>query len=120
MHQTVPDLPRLEGLLTLAGPIGAADLLARLEEDLTRAQTDLETAFANRNVAALRAVTHVLISVAGALGAEPLTSQARALNEAAKGASWPTDLPVSATDALRDLAAVIGVLRRRRANGGRG
>ncbi len=121
--QAVPprDLPALEALLRLAGPAEGADLLARLDEDLTRAAADLTTAQVSRDPAALRAVTHVLIAVAGALQAEPLTDDARRLNQAAQpAAAFPADagLMQAVTAGLADL--LHAVRARRTGAGGTG
>ena len=50
---------------------------------------DLRLALAEADGAALRAATHVLISLAGTVGATALTAAARDLNIAAHGADWP-------------------------------
>jgi hypothetical protein len=117
--QAVPprDLPALEALLRLTGAAEGADLLARLDEDLTRAVADLAAARISRDSAALRAVTHVLIAVAGALQAQPLTDDARRLNQAAQSAVFPTDAGLM-QDVTAGLADLLHAIRARRTGAG--
>lgn len=70
-------------LLNIAGPEGRATLLNRLLTDLTRVSDQLATALTRFDKSDLRAQSHVLISLAGAVGAQELQSKAEALNAAA-------------------------------------
>ena len=77
------DESRLSRLLTLAGPVVADELLTRLDQDLDRVARTLSLALAQGDLPAVRAQTHVLIGLAGTIGALALEADARALNAAA-------------------------------------
>ena len=79
------DGDRFARLLDMAGPDAAEELLHRLEEDLAGVARGLARALEGEAIATddLRAQTHVLIALAGAVGAEPLQRLAEALNSAA-------------------------------------
>ena len=81
--QSQLDTPRFHRLLEIAGPQGAIELLSRLIEDLTNVQRQLRIAVQTTDQALLRTHTHVLISLAGAVGADRLHSLAQVLNSAA-------------------------------------
>jgi len=67
----------------LPAPTGAPELLDRLIIDLTRVERGIVGATATADTNAIRAETHVLVAVAGAVGAERLQALAEALNAAA-------------------------------------
>ncbi|MGY6410594.1 MAG: hypothetical protein ACXIUV_06175 [Alkalilacustris sp.] len=79
------DPERFDRLMDMAGPDAAQELLERLEEDLVCVARGLSHALEGEAIAPseLRAQTHVLIALAGAVGAEPLQRLAEALNAAA-------------------------------------
>lgn len=82
------DLPPLDEdrflhLLTIAGATGAMELLERLQRDLEKVQAAGCQATRDLDQAGLRAQTHVLISLAGAVGANRLQHLAEQLNTAA-------------------------------------
>lgn len=77
------DPGRIEELLHIAGPASARELLDRLLADLGRVQGQLAAATPDTDRAVMRAESHVLISLSGAIGAPGLYSLATALNEAA-------------------------------------
>lgn len=79
----LPDETTLQGLLKMAGPVAGRELLARLLDDLQAVEDHLITAFATLDMDRIRAETHVLISVAGAVGATVLQHGAERLNRAA-------------------------------------
>lgn len=109
------DEDRLDRLLKLAGPTGGDVLLEQLEQDLDRNGAALARAVAAGDRAAVRAATHVLISVAGSVGADGLSADARALNEAAHGTDpLPAALAAGIAD---DIAALRALAGRRRAAG---
>jgi HPt (histidine-containing phosphotransfer) domain-containing protein len=74
------DPERLTRLLEIAGPEDSSELLRRLSGDLTRVRDNIVAALNNADIAALRAETHVLISLAGAVGAERLHQLAKHMN----------------------------------------
>lgn len=76
------DSARLEHLLDIAGPASAPELLHRLHSDLSAVERALVGALQAPDWAELRAQTHVLIALSGAVGAERLLSLARKLNTA--------------------------------------
>ncbi|MEZ5733783.1 MAG: response regulator [Paracoccaceae bacterium] len=70
-------------LMEIAGPASARELLDRLHKDLRRTEHGLISALAAADAASVRAETHVLIALAGAVGATRLQALAQALNVAA-------------------------------------
>lgn len=79
----MPDRSRFDRLLEIAGSDGARELLSRLAADLRRVRDNLSAAIPQLDQAILRAETHVLISLAGAVGADRLHTLASTLNAAA-------------------------------------
>jgi HPt (histidine-containing phosphotransfer) domain-containing protein len=77
------DRERYRRLMELAGAEAAQELLERLSEDLARVERGLARALAGPDAAGVRSETHVLIGLAGAVGATPLQRLAEALNAAA-------------------------------------
>ncbi|MFV2033659.1 MAG: response regulator [Halocynthiibacter sp.] len=77
------DETRFLRLLEIAGPEGAKELLLRLHSDLSDVHTKLLKSISQLDHTELRAQSHVLISLAGAVGADRLQRQAEALNSAA-------------------------------------
>jgi HPt (histidine-containing phosphotransfer) domain-containing protein len=74
------DASRLSHLMAITGPDLAAELLARLTEDLTTTQTLLEQGTVTADWTRLREGSHVLISLAGSVGALSLQTMAENLN----------------------------------------
>lgn len=77
------DSGRFSALLDIAGADGRAELLTRLLSDLNSVERGLVQGCAEPDYAMIRAQTHVLIAVSGAVGAERLMQAARLLNAAA-------------------------------------
>lgn len=77
------DHDRFARLLNVAGPDGAPELLDRLHEDLRQVEYGLGHALAELNPAETRTQTHVLVALAGAVGADALQRMTEALNAAA-------------------------------------
>ncbi|GAB1362208.1 hypothetical protein MASR1M32_14440 [Rhodobacter sp.] len=102
------DVGRFDHLLKLAGPTGGNVLLAQLEHDLGRNAAALAEAVAADDRAAVRAATHVLISVAGSVGADGLSADARVLNEVAHGTEpLPAALAATIADGIAALRALV-------------
>lgn len=80
---SMPDRSRFDRLLEIAGTDGARELLSRLTADLERVRDNLCLAIPRLDQSMLRAETHVLISLAGAVGADRLHTLASTLNAAA-------------------------------------
>ncbi|PWK56294.1 response regulator [Roseicyclus mahoneyensis] len=78
------DQARFEALLEVAGPDGAVELLERLHEDLSTVRAALDVAVARGDIPEIRAQTHILIALSGAVGAERLYRLVEVLNIAAK------------------------------------
>lgn len=73
----------LRDILVLAGPDIAPRLLAQITADLTQTADQLAAAFAQSDWPLIRAQSHVLISVAGTIGAMGLHGDACRMNTAA-------------------------------------
>ena len=107
------DNSRLDQLLALAGPAEAGELLIRLEQDLARCGSALAAALAQGDRISVRAETHVLLAVAGAIGAVGLAEDARSLNTTAHGAG---DFSPALTRRIaQDIAALQASIDKRRA-----
>ncbi|SIS69536.1 ATP-binding response regulator [Phaeovulum vinaykumarii] len=112
------DPARFAELLALAGPDQARDLIQRLIADLLRVERQLVAALSQGDTDALRAQAHVLLAVAGAVGAAPLTRLAEDLNAAVRredavaiqslGAETLTRIDRLIQFARRELAARFG------------
>lgn len=73
----------LEGLLTLAGADMATLLIKQIRIDLSEAGEGLAEGLARLDWEQIRRHSHVLVSVAGSIGAEALQHRAEAINSAA-------------------------------------
>lgn len=107
------DGSRFDQLLVAAGPKGSAELLQRMAEDLTAVRHALDDAMAEGSVAELRAQTHILIAISGAVGADRLCQLAEVLNIAAKREKLD-QLPLIYSllrEELSDLSALIAQRR---------
>ncbi len=112
--RTRADADESEGPVTMSvflaleeaiGVEAMGDLLGKIDADLARAESDVKTAAGARDNAGLGAATHVLISVAGAIGAQGLQGVAQKLNAAATGRS-EANLAALADDAIARIGAV--------------
>lgn len=86
----LPDETTLRRLLQIAGPEAGAELMFRLLDDLQAVEDKLLAASGARDYLAIRAQTHVLVSVAGAVGAVGLQRMAEQMNLAAHGQDQAT------------------------------
>ena len=77
------DFTRMTELIAIAGPDTSNELLDRLKSDLKNVMGGLEKADPVRDIDVIKAETHVLISLSGAIGAVPLHHLANSLNAAA-------------------------------------
>lgn len=109
------DEGRLDALLDAAGPDGAEELLERLDEDLRSVRDLLADGVEARSVPVVRAQTHILIALSGAVGADRLWHLAEVLNIAAKRRRLDELAGLHAPFAadLDDLIALIGDRRAR-------
>jgi CheY-like chemotaxis protein len=77
------DRTRFDRLLAEAGT-SATELLERLAEDLANVRDGLAAGIATASIPDIRAQTHILIAISGAVGADRLCQFAETLNIAAK------------------------------------
>ncbi len=104
---------RFEALLRVAGPVEAVELLARLDEDLRAVDQRLRAGVSNGELSAIREQTHILIALAGAVGAERLFGLAEVLNIAAKR-KRVADMAALHAPCAADLAVLISLISARR------
>ncbi|WP_371154586.1 ATP-binding protein [Jannaschia sp. 2305UL9-9] len=71
----------LAELMAAAGPDQGDVLLSRLKEDLTGVADAMSEAIEDRDLGVIRAQTHILLSLAGAIGALPTQEAARRLHQ---------------------------------------
>lgn len=104
------DPQRFQRLLELTGPSMAGALLTHLADDLTTCRSTTTAGAETQDWIALREGSHVLISLAGSVGALSLQGRAEALNGAAHmqdGGAVGLIMP----DLLRELDALIDLVR---------
>ncbi|WP_172841112.1 ATP-binding protein [Rhodovulum sp. P5] len=99
------DRVHLDRLLALAGPDRGLELLTRMREDFHTVRKGLEEGCTKGDTAMIRARTHVLISLAGAIGNESLLARAEQLNGAAR-----RQMPVDYISLCPPVMRQIGVL----------
>jgi CheY-like chemotaxis protein len=106
------DLDLFRNLTEAVGGDDLAELLSKIDDDLARAERSVTAAAETVDRAALGAAAHVLVSVAGAVGAERLQTLARRLGDAAEGAgAGAGEIRALSADALRRIAAVRAFVR---------
>ncbi len=112
----VPDLNRetFDHLMDIAGPDGARELLDRLRNDLRRCEHGLVAGLAAADRTAIRSETHVLIALAGAVGAERLRVLAETLNASAHVRDQNARARIG-EDCLAQISALIGLVEAERA-----
>ncbi|MFN0116534.1 MAG: response regulator [Paracoccaceae bacterium] len=112
----LPDLDRaqFDHLIEIAGPDGARELLDRLVTDLGRCTANLARALAAGDRTAMRAETHVLIALAGAVGAKRLQKTAEELNVSAHRREDPAR-PDTGQVCLAQIATLVSFVRDERA-----
>lgn len=99
-----------EGLRESVGVPAMGELLEKIDADLSRAEASIAEATRSADRKALGAATHILVSVAGAVGAVKLQSMAMRLSRASEGRG-DADIDHLARDALSEIAAVRGFLK---------
>jgi HPt (histidine-containing phosphotransfer) domain-containing protein len=105
-----------ERLMSIAGPAAARELLDRLDDDLRRTESELAAGLARQDRTAIRSGTHVLIALAGAVGAERLQALAQTLNAMAhQNGEIGRAEAEEALDLLRRLVGFVAKERARRA-----
>lgn len=111
-HSKPLDQVTFDNLQTAVGRSDLPKLLSKVLDDLLSVQYRLSDALQRQDFNEVRAQTHVLISVAGAVGAQDLQIEAQALNHAAHGQSPEASLN-SAWPCLSGLRTVIAVIKAR-------
>ncbi|MDG4650188.1 response regulator [Roseibacterium sp. SDUM158017] len=106
------DAARLDELLSIAGADGARGFLEQLRDDLVSVRQKLDEGVAAGSAAAVRAQTHILVALAGAVGATRLCGHAEALSAAANGGR-AADLGALHVPCRRDLDDLIALVERR-------
>jgi len=94
------------GLQEIIGHASMQELLEKVQKDLASVQNGIRDGVLAKEAAPIRANTHILISVAGAIGAVKLQHLAEKLNAQAKTSEWSDILPL----AERCLNGISGVL----------
>lgn len=108
----VLDEGRFARLLEIAGDEGAGELCERLLEDLREVERGLGRALSEQNAAELRTQTHVLVALAGAVGADSLQKLTEALNGAAHRRAGE-EMQALGRRTLRQLTALIRLISER-------
>lgn len=72
-----------DGLARAIGPDAMSELLGKVDADLRSAQVRLSSGLGTGDMAEVRSASHILVSVAGAIGATLVQAGAQALNRAA-------------------------------------
>ncbi len=108
------DPSRLAHLMQITGPDLAAELLARLTEDLLATEETLTTGAEAADWKRLREGSHVLISLSGSVGALSLQAMSESLNAVAH-AQNRDELAALISPLTAELAALIRLIRATRA-----
>jgi two-component system aerobic respiration control sensor histidine kinase ArcB len=103
----------LQHLLGIAGPESGSELLSRLISDLGAVQRNLGDGIKNGDTASVRAKTHVLISLAGAIGAHRLQYLAETMNTAVhqRDIGVISDIGPEALERLEELIVELRTIR---------
>ena len=111
------DEERFAALLNLAGLDTAIELTRRLDEDLTRVDLSLADALAGADRAVLHVQSHILLSIAGTIGATLVYDLAKRLNalvrgtDQAAGSSLIAEISAEIRVALNDVIARVRFTR---------
>jgi two-component system, OmpR family, aerobic respiration control sensor histidine kinase ArcB len=106
------DRNRFEALLQAAGPEGRVEFLTHLLQDLQSVSRILARAVTGLDAAEVRAQTHILISLAGAVGADRLQDLAESLNATAHRGRL-AEAPALAPTCLHALGVLIDRVEKR-------
>lgn len=103
-------LERLDRLISISGDDGGREFLTRLHADLCRSRAALIEAGAAGNADEIRAQTHVIISLSGAVGALPLQDLANLANAAAHRSEPSESLARTLTEIDSRMAGLIAAI----------
>ncbi len=112
----VADLAIFDALCASIGISRMAERLDKVAADLQQSRADLGGAIEPLDRKVIRSASHILISVAGAVGATRLQSCARRLNIAAHGGE-AADLPDQVRTCMIEIDAAVAFARSRQAEG---
>ncbi len=107
---------RLEKLLAISGNDGGHEFLTRLHADLCRCRISLASASVVGNADEIRAQTHVIISLSGAVGALPLQDLANLANAAAHRSEAPESQARTLAEIDKRLGSLIAAIAAEKAN----
>ena len=91
-----------------------AELLEKVEGDLVQSRDDMTSALDPLDLGPIRSASHILISVAGAVGATRLQASARALNTIAHDEGTP-DIGSEVPRCVAEIDAAVAFARQKRA-----
>jgi len=111
--EPVADMEVFDALCAAIGSGMMAELLDKVVADLAQARDDLAGALSPLDRRPIRSASHILISVAGAIGAVRLQSCARSLNQVAHGEDGRS-LPGDVRRCIDEIDAAIAFARSRR------
>lgn len=101
------------GLAAAVGPTALGELLGKVDADISDAYDRMQSAISGGDMAELRAATHILIAVAGAIGATGLQGMSERLNRAAHESDSATIGSIGRS-AGAEVQRVLGFVRRER------
>lgn len=104
-----------DSLAESIGPDAMEDLLSKIDQDLGRVEQSIGEAERRGDGAAMGAAAHILVSVAGAVGATRLQGLARKLNGLAEGRGL-VDANSLVRDTLQEIAAVRSFIEQQATN----
>lgn len=113
----IADLAVFDALCAAIGPTMMGELLEKVASDLANARRDLAGALSSLDRKTIRGVSHILISVAGTVGAARLQACAHGLNIAAHGED-ARGLPSNLRRCILEIDAALDFTNGRRASGG--
>ncbi len=107
---TAIDRRIFDNLAQTMGPAGMRELLSKITDDLENVQEKLRAGQAGAAVEPVRSATHILISLAGAIGGTGLQNLSQELNAAVKTEDWARVAPrlarlIDGVDALLTFVA---------------
>ncbi len=111
-HDILGDSIALRDILCMAGPETAPRILRQMHSDLADCAARIAPALASGDRATIRAQTHVLIALAGTIGAMRLHGLAVDLNAAAHTED-PVVMAAPAAPLMADLTGLIALLAAR-------
>lgn len=113
-EEPVADEAIYDALCRAIGEDMVAELLEKVVADLRQARSDLAGALTPLDRRPIRSASHILISVAGAIGAVRLQNCARALNAAAHGDGASASLPAEVRRCMEEIDAAVAFADSRR------